>query len=131
MIHLFYQEYILNKSVYIPKSDEIDWEIFIQNDYYRDKIINKYNEIDITNQWNHISLYDTFDEYKNNNPNELEYILHIIYAISKQGVSEKYLKYNHPTFIEELFESEDMVKISFIGIGLLVFFAKGIFEYFS
>jgi hypothetical protein len=122
MIHLFYQEKLLNMSVYIPKSYEIDWELFIQDENERNLTKELYEKID---------NIDQIDEYKANNPDIPEKIFKYVYAISNCGVADKYLKYNHPTFIEELFESEDIVRISFIGVGLLVFFTKGIFEYFS
>lgn len=122
MYHLFYQEKLLNMSEYIPKSDEIDWELLIKDE----------NDRNLTKEiYEKIAQIDQIDEYKANNPDIPEKIYKKAYSISKCGVAEKYLKYNHPTFIEELFESEDIVRVSFIGVELLVFFAKGVFQYFS
>lgn len=125
MIHLFYQEYILNKSVHIPETKEIDWELFIQDENERNLTKEIYDEISTTKQWNDI------DEYINKNLDIPDKILKNIYAISKRGIEDKYLKYNHPTVFEELFESEDMVRVSFIGFGLAFFFVKGVFQYFN
>jgi len=119
MYHLFCQEKLLNMSVYIPKSNEIDWELLIEDENERNLTKEIYEEI------------DNIDEYKKNNPDIPEKIFQKAYSISRCGVPNKYLKYYNPNFIEELFESEDIVRVSFIGVGLLIFFTKGVFEYFS
>lgn len=45
MFRYYYQEKLTNMSVYIPKSDEIDWEMFIQDDNDRELTREVYENI--------------------------------------------------------------------------------------
>lgn len=117
MYHLFRQDKFLNIPIYIPKSDEIDWELLIPDE----------NERQLTKE-----IYDNInniEDYKVNHPNIPDNIYKKVWSISKYGVQNKYLLYEKPSIIDELFESEDMTSITFIACGLLFFYGKIFLEY--
>jgi hypothetical protein len=117
MYHLFRQDKFLNITIYIPKSDEIDWEFLIldENERYLTKEV--YENI------------DCIEDFKKNHPNIPDKIYKKVFSIKKYGVQNKYLKYEQPSIIDKLFESEDMTSITFIACGLLFFYSKNFLEY--
>lgn len=99
-------------SFYIPESDEIDWEMFIQDDNDRELTREVYENID------HI------DEYRVNHPDIPEKIYRKAESISKNGVKDKYLIGEKPCVLEELFASDNMIHVLFIACGLIFFYGK-------
>jgi len=122
MYHLFSQEKLLNISIYIPKSYEINWELFIKDENERNLIKEIYEKID---------NIDDINNYKKNNPDIEEKIYQKLYSIYKCGIRDKYLKYDNPSIIDEFFKSDNITRITFIAFGLLFFYGKIIFEYFE
>jgi hypothetical protein len=117
MYHLFRQDKFLNMPLYIPKSDEIDWELLILDENDRNLTKEVYENIDY------------IEKYKVNHPNIPDNIYKKAQSILKYGVQNKYLIYEKPSIIDELFESEDMTSITFIACGLLFFYGKIFLEY--
>jgi hypothetical protein len=117
MYHLFRQDKFLNMPVYIPKSDEIDWELLILDENERQLTKEVYENI------------NNIEDYKVNNPNIPDKVYKKAYSINTCGVQNKYLKYEHPSIIDELFKSEDMTSITFIACGLLFFYGNIFLEY--
>lgn len=112
MLHYYRQEKIINKPFYIPLSNEINWEMFIQ-----DK-----NERELTKE-----IYENIgkiDEYMMNKPNIPEKIYENVYFISKYGVKDKYLIYEKP------FGFYNITPVICIACGLLFFYGKIFIEYY-
>jgi hypothetical protein len=112
MYHLFRQEKFLNIKYYIPKSDEIDWELFIKDENERNLIKEIYENI------NYI------EDYKSKHPDIPEKIYKKAESILKYGVKDKYLICEKPDIFEELFSSDNMTHVIFIACGLLFFYGK-------
>jgi len=117
MYHLFRQDNFLNMPIYIPKSDEIDWELLIPDENERNLTKEVYENL------------NNIEEYKENHPNIPDKVYKKALSISKCGVQNKYLKYEQPSIIDELFKSEDMTSITFVACGLLFFYGKIFLEY--
>jgi cAMP phosphodiesterase len=117
MYHLFRQDKFLNMPLYIPKSDEIDWELLILDENDRQLTKEVYENI------------NNIENYRLTHPNIPDNIYKKAMSISKCGVQNKYLKYEKPSIIDELFKSEDMTSITFVACGLLFFYGKILLEY--
>lgn len=117
MYHLFRQYKFLNMPVYIPKSDEIDWELLILDENERQLTKEVYENI------------NNIEDFKLSHLNIPDKVYKKAYSINTCGVQNKYLKYEHPSIIDELFKSEDMTSITFIACGLLFFYGKIFLEY--
>jgi hypothetical protein len=115
MFRYYYQEKLTNMPVYIPKSDEIDWEMFIQDE----------NERELTKE-----VYENIDEYRENHPDIPEKIYKKAQSISKWGVKDKYLICEKPCIFEELYASDNITPVICIACGLLFFYGKMIIEYY-
>lgn len=118
MFRYYHQEKLTNMSVYIPKSDEIDWEMFIQDDNDRELTREVYENM------------DKIDEYMANHPDIPEKIYKKAQSISKYGVKDKYLICEKPCIFEELYESDNITPVICIACGLLFFYGKMIIEYY-
>ena len=112
MYHLFRQEQFLNMQFYIPKSNEIDWELLVEDENERNLIKNVYENI------------DNIEDYKVNHPNIPEKIYRKAESILKYGIKDKYLICEKSDIFEELFASNNMNHIIFIVCGLLFFYGK-------
>jgi len=73
--------------IYIPESDEIDWEMFIQDENDRELTREVYENI------------GKIDEYRANHPDIPEKIYKKVQLISKYGVEIKYHNYNSPNLL--------------------------------
>jgi hypothetical protein len=104
--------------IYIPESDEIDWEMFIQDKNDRELTREVYENM------------DKIDEYRENHPDIPEKIYKKAQSISKYGVKDKYLIYEKPCILDELYASDNMTHIICIACGLLFFYGKMIIEYY-
>jgi hypothetical protein len=118
MYHLFRQDKFLNMPIYILKSDEIDWELLIPDENERNLTKEAYENL------------NNIEDYKINNPNIPDKIYKKAQSIHKYGVQNKYLKYEQPSIIDELFESNDMTCIIFIACGVMFFYGKILLEYY-
>ena len=98
--------------IYIPESDEIDWEMFIHDENERELTREVYENI------------DKIDEYRENHPDIPEKIYKKVEFISKNGVKDKYLICEKPCVLEELFASDNMTHVLFIACGLIFFYGK-------
>ena len=94
MFRYYYQE------IYIPESDEIDWEMFIQDE----------NDRELTRE-----VYENMDNHPDI-PEKSE-------SISKWG-------YVKPCILDELYASDNMTPVICIACGLLFFYGKMIIEYY-
>ena len=94
--------------IYIPESDEIDWEMFIQ-----DK-----NDRELTRE-----VYENME----NHPDIPEKIYKKAQSISKYGVQNNCEK---PCIFEELYASDNITPVICIACGLLFFYGKMIIEYY-
>ena len=83
-----------------PKSDEIDWEMFIQDENDRENI-------------------GKIDEYRENHPD----IPQKAQSISKYG-------HVKPCILDELYASDNMTHVICIACGLLFFYGKIFLEYY-
>jgi len=101
MFRYYYQE------IYIPESDEIDWEMFIQDENDRELTKEVYENI------------GKIDEYRENHPD----IPQKAQSISKYG-------YVKPCILDELYASDNMTPVICIVFGLLFFYGKMIIEYY-
>ena len=99
-------------SIYIPESDEIDWEMFIQDDNERELTKKVYENI------------DKIDEYRENHPEIPEKIYKKAEFISKNGVNDKYIICGKPCILDDLYSSNNMIHVIFIVCGLLFFYGK-------
>ncbi len=97
--------------IYIPESDEIDWEMFIQDENERELTREVYENI------------DKIDKYRENHPE----IPQKAQSISKYGVQNKYEK---PSIIDEIYASDNMTHVTFIACSLLFFYGKMFLEYY-
>ena len=111
MLRYYHQEKLANMSIYIPESDEIDWEMFIEDENDRELTREVYENI------------KKIDEYRENYPDIPEKIYKKAESISKYG----YIK---PCIFEELYASDNMAPVIFIACGLLFFYGKMIIEYY-
>jgi hypothetical protein len=118
MFRYYYQERLTNMPIYIPESDEIDWEMFIQDKNDRELTREVYENM------------DKIDEYRENHPDIPEKIYKKAQSISKYGVKDKYLIYEKPCILDELYASDNMTHIICIACGLLFFYGKMIIEYY-
>jgi hypothetical protein len=118
MFRYYYQEKITNMPIYIPESNEIDWEMFIQDENDRELTKEVYKNI------NHI------EDYKVNHPDIPDKIYKKAESISKYGIKDKYLIYEKPFIFEELFAPDNMTLVICIACGLLFFYGKIIIEYY-
>jgi hypothetical protein len=105
-------------KLYIPKSDEIDWELLIEDVHERNLTKNVYENIDF------------IEDYKANNPDIPEKIYKKIESILKYGVKDKYLIYDKPCVLEELYDSDNITHVIFIACGLLFFYGKIFIDYY-
>ncbi len=105
-------------SIYIPESDEIDWEMFIQDENDRELTREVYENM------------DKIDEYRENHPEIPEKIYKKVQSISKYGVKDKYLICEKPFIIDEIYASDNMTHVTFIACSLLFFYGKMIIEYY-
>lgn len=112
MFRYYYQE------IYIPKSDEIDWEMFIQDENDRELTRKVYENI------------GKIDEYRVNHPDIPEKIYRKAESISKHGVIDKYIICVKPCILDELYASDNMTPVICIACGLLFFYGKMIIEYY-
>ena len=112
MYHLFRQEQFLNMQFYIPKSNEIDWELLIEDENERNLTKKVYENI------------NNIEDYRRNHPNISEKIYKKAELISKYGIKDKYLIHKKPDIFEELFASDNMNHVIFIVCGLLFFYGK-------
>lgn len=112
MYHLFRQEKFLNMQFYIPKSNEIDWELLIEDENERNLTKKVYENI------------NNIEDYRRNHPNISEKIYKKAESISKYGIKDKYLIHEKPDIFEELFASDNMNHVIFIVYGLLFFYGK-------
>ena len=117
MHHLFRQDKLVNMPVYIPESDEIDWEMFIHDENERELTREVYENI------------SKIDEYRENHPDISEKIYKKAQSISKYGVKDKYLICEKPCILDELYASDNMTSITFIACSLLFFYGKIFLEY--
>jgi hypothetical protein len=117
MFRYYHQEKLTNMSVYIPESDEIDWEMFIQDENERELTREVYENI------------GKIDEYRENHPDIPEKIYKKAQSISKWGVKDKYLICEKPCIIDEIYASDNMTHVTFIACSLLFFYGKMILEY--
>ena len=115
MFRYYYQETLTNMPIYIPESDEIDWEMFIQDENDRELTREVYENID------HI------DEYRANHPDIPEKIYKKAQSISKYGVQNNCEK---PCILDELYASDNITPVICIACGLLFFYGKMIIEYY-
>jgi len=118
MFRYYHQEKLVNMPIYIPESDEIDWEMFIQDE----------NERELTRE-----VYENMgkiDEYRENHPDIPEKIYKKAQSISKWGVKDKYLICEKPCIIDEIYASDNMTHVTFIACSLLFFYGKMIIEYY-
>lgn len=104
MFRYYHQENLL-------ESDEIDWEMFIQDE----------NERKITRE-----VYENIA----NHPDIPEKIYKKVEFISKNSVKDKYLLCEKPCVFEELYASDNMTPVICIAFGLLFFYGKMIIEYY-
>ena len=109
MFRYYYQE------IYIPESDEIDWEMFIQDE----------NDRELTRE-----VYENIGKYRENHPDIPEKIYKKAQSISKWGVKDKYLICEKPCIFEELYASDNITPVICIACGLLFFYGKMIIEYY-
>jgi hypothetical protein len=112
MYHLLRQNKFFNMSVYIPKSDEIDWDLLIFDENERNLTKDVYENIEF------------IEDYKANHPDIPEKIYKKAESILQYGVKDKYLIYEKPDIFEELFASDNMTHVIFIACGLLFFYGK-------
>ena len=115
MFRYYYQEKLTNMPIYIPESDEIDWEMFIEDEHERELTREVYENI------------NQIDEYRKNHPDIPEKIYLKVKSISKNGVKDKYLLCEKPCVLDELFASDNMIHVIFIACGLLFFYGKMFF----
>ena len=115
MHYSFNKERFLNMKYYIPKSDEIDWEMLINDENERELTREVYENI------------NQIDEYRKNHPDIPEKIYLKVKSISKNGVKDKYLLCEKPCIFEELYASDNMTHVIFIACGLLFFYGKMFF----
>lgn len=138
------QEIMVNTTIIIPKSDEIDWDLYILNPFYRDEIKYTFELVEKENIWKELSELNITDSIeliksklelqelrKLQDKKISDYSIKFISNISVNGIPEKYIDVDEHDFFSDLFISEDMVKISFIASGLIAFFGKIIYEYFK
>jgi hypothetical protein len=118
MFRYYHQEKLVNMPIYIPESDEIDWEMFIQDENERELTREVYENI------------SKIDEYRVNHPEIPEKIYKKAQSISKWGVKDKYLIYEKPCILDEIYASDNMTSITFIACSLLYFYGKMIIEYY-
>lgn len=118
MFRYYKQEKLTNMPIYIPESDEIDWEMFIQDKNERELTKEVYENI------------DKIDKYRKNHPDIPDKIYKNAESILKHGVKDKYLIFEKPSIIDELYASDNMTSITFIAFGLLFFYGKMIIEYY-
>lgn len=112
MHYSFHKERFLNMKYYIPKSDEIDWDLLIFDENERELTREVYENI------------DKIEDYKANHPDIPEKIYKKAESILQYGVKDKYLIYEKPDIFEELFASDNMTHVIFIACGLLFFYGK-------
>jgi hypothetical protein len=136
MSHLIKQEIMVNTTIIIPKSDEINWDLYIVNPLYRDEIKYTFELVEKENIWKELSelnLTDSIELIKSKlelqDKKISDYSIKFISDISVNGIPEKYIDFYEEDFCSELFISEDMVKVSFITSGLIAFFGKIIYDY--
>jgi len=142
MSHLMKQEIMVNTTIIIPKSNEIDWDLYILNPFYRDEIKYIFELVEKENIWKELSELNITDgieliklKLELRELQELQdkkvsdYSIKFISNILVNGIPEKYIDVDEHDFFSDLFISEDMVKISFIASGLIAFFGKIIYEY--
>ena len=118
MFRYYHQEKLTNIAIYIPESDEIDWEMFIEDENERELTREVYENI------------DKIEEYRANHPDIPEKIYKKAESISKYGVKDKYLLCEKPCILDELYASDNMTSITFIACSLLFFYGKMIIEYY-
>ena len=118
MFRYYHQEKLVNMPIYIPESDEIDWEMFIQDENERELTREVYENI------------GKIDEYMANHPEIPEKIYKKAQSISKYGVKDKYLICEKPSIIDEIYASDNMTHVTFIACSLLFFYGKMIIEYY-
>jgi len=118
MFRYYHQEKLVNMPIYIPESDEIDWEMFIQDENERELTREVYENI------------DKIDEYRENRPDIPEKIYKKAESISKNGIKDKYLICEKPCILDEIYASDNMTSITFIACSLLFFYGKMIIEYY-
>jgi len=136
------QEIMVNTTIIIPKSNEIDWDLYILNPFYRDEIKYIFELVEKENIWKELSELNITDgieliklKLELRELQELQdkkvsdYSIKFISNILVNGIPEKYIDVDEHDFFSDLFISEDMVKISFIASGLIAFFGKIIYEY--
>ena len=112
MLRYYHQEKLVNMPIYIPESDEIDWEMLIHDENDRELTREVYENI------------EKIDEYRANHPEIPEKIYKKAQSISKWGVKDKYLLCEKPCILDELYASDNMIHIVFIVCGLLFFYGK-------
>ena len=118
MFRYYYQENLSNMKIYIPKSDEIDWEMLIEDENERNLTKEVYENMD------HI------EDYMDNHQDIPENIYKKALNIYKYGVKDKYLIYDKPCIFEELYASDNMIHVIFIACGLMFFYGRIIFNYY-
>jgi hypothetical protein len=93
--------------IYIPESDKIDWEMFIEDE----------NECKLTRK-----LYENInqiDEYRENHSDNPEKIYIKVKSICKNGIEDKYLLIEKPSVLPD-----NMIHVLFIACGLIFLFGK-------
>lgn len=93
--------------IYIPESDKIDWEMFIEDEYERELTRKLYENI------------NQIDEYRKNHPEISEKIYIKVKSICKYGIKDKYLLSEKPSVLPD-----NMIHALFIACGLIFLFGK-------
>ena len=112
MFRYYHQEKLVNMPIYIPESDEIDWEMFIEDENERKLTREVYENI------------KKIDEYRESHPDIPEKIYKKAEFISKNGVNYKYIICGKPCILDELYASDNIIHVIFIVCGLIFFYGK-------
>jgi len=118
MFRYYHQEKLVNMPIYIPESDEINWEMFIEDENERKLTREVYENI------------NKIDKYRENHRDIPEKIYKKAESISKHGVNYKYIICGKPCILDELYASDNITPVIFIACGLLFFYGKMIIEYY-